>query len=123
MVLGFKRQFAPFVEDGTKTHTVRPGNRWKVGMRADCWGDHRKPTTWLIGRFEVVKVDTIDITAGDSVPLRVSINGERLQLWDVEALLWHDGFREPGQGSSKQAAAFWRGKLPLHGQLIHWRHE
>lgn len=42
MILGFKNQFVPYVLDGTKTHTIRAGERWKAGMRADLFAGTRQ---------------------------------------------------------------------------------
>lgn len=42
MNLGFQDQFIPMVEDGSKTHTIRGGQRWKVGMRADLFRESRR---------------------------------------------------------------------------------
>jgi hypothetical protein len=42
VILGFKDRFVAFVENGTKTHSIRAGNRWKVGMRADLYRESRR---------------------------------------------------------------------------------
>ena len=42
MVLGFKDQFIPYIEEGSKTHSIRAGFRWKVGMRADLYRESRR---------------------------------------------------------------------------------
>ena len=42
MNLGFHDQVVPFIEDGSKTHTIRAGERWKVGMRADLYRELRR---------------------------------------------------------------------------------
>ena len=43
MILGFHDRFVPYVLDGSKTHTIRSGERWKVGMRADLFAEPRRP--------------------------------------------------------------------------------
>lgn len=48
--------------------------------------------------------------------LRVEIDGERLSSDEVEALFFRDGF----PGGSKEAAQFWRGRLPFFGHIYHW---
>ena len=34
MNLGFKDQFVPYVEDGSKTHSIRAGERWMWRLTA-----------------------------------------------------------------------------------------
>jgi hypothetical protein len=64
MLLGFKRRFAPFVEEGSKTHTIRAKRkiRPKVGEVCHCYVDPRQKSMRLLGRFPCVKVETIDIS-------------------------------------------------------------
>jgi hypothetical protein len=133
MLLGFKRQFAPFVEDGTKTHTIRAIRKTfpKAGEMCHCYVDPRQKSMRLLGRFPCVKVDAITITAffNPMIPLALSINGQLLSTDETEALLWRDGFRDQG-GETYQAihhaAEFWKERLAggkaFHGHLIHWRH-
>lgn len=42
MILAFQNQFIPYVLDGSKTHTIRAGHRWKAGMRADLYSESRR---------------------------------------------------------------------------------
>lgn len=52
MILGLKDQFVSFVEDGSKTHTIRAGNRWKVGMRADLFAESRRRKVYASVRVD-----------------------------------------------------------------------
>lgn len=61
MILGFKDQFVPYVREGSKTHSVRSGGRWKVGMRADLFEKVRQKGMSLIFRAPVVKVEPVFI--------------------------------------------------------------
>ena len=58
MLLGFKRRFAPFVEEGSKTHTIRAKRKIapKVGETCHCYVDPRQKTMRLLGRWTCVKV-------------------------------------------------------------------
>lgn len=51
MLLGFKRQFAKYVEEGSKTHTVRGFRKIspKVGDICHCYVDPRQKTMRLLG--------------------------------------------------------------------------
>lgn len=132
MLLGFKRRFALFVEDGSKTHTIRAIRKItpKVGEMCHCYVDPRQKSMRLLGRFPCVKVDAITITEffNPMIPLAISINGQLLSTDETEAFLWRDGFRDQG-GETYQAihhaAEFWKERLAggkaFHGHLIHWR--
>lgn len=139
MILGFKDQFVPFVEDGSKTHTIRAGERWKAGMRADLFARPRQRDMRLLFRAPVVRVEEIEIIIRENAP-RLTIAGERLNLDEADAFFWRDGFRGPEPSPRlhgalwrdyphlSQAMAFWvdRNKLlrkPFHGQIIHWDYE
>lgn len=129
MNLGFADQFVPFVEDGTKTHSIRAGNRWKVGMRADCYARPRQKGMRLLFRAPVVRVERVVIRCTNEPPrdwdgpdaaplhLRTSIEIEGCKLTDDELDLfaWRDGFRHPlserhgkGYGSFFLMVDFWR---------------
>lgn len=152
MNLGFKNQFVAYVEEGSKTHTIRGGTRWHAGMRADlfaeprrpkvfadfcshtdkpwsecsCWACERGPSTRvtrqvsgmrLLFRAPVVKVETIEIRANQTV----IIAGIELSADERALFAWKDGFRPDGTSESfPSMIAFWKGRLPFTGQIIHW---
>lgn len=143
MLLGFKRQFAPFVEEGSKTHTVRGVRkiRPRVGEICHCYVDPRQKTMRLLGRFECVKVEPITLDFkkhGIAYTLRVTIADQTLSLDEASVFAWRDGFRagfsSPIRHESTtfldEMARFWisTGRLtdsldsrPWHGDLIHWK--
>lgn len=131
MLLGFKRQFAPYVEEGSKTHTVRGlrKNLPRVGEVCHCYVDPRQKTMRLLGRFECTGVQAIVIseTGIQWAPLTVKIDGVPLTVDEANAFFHRDGFREEwGETYTymHQAAAFWKGKeFPFEGHLIHWSFE
>lgn len=142
MILGFQDQFVPFVEDGSKTHSIRAGERWKVGMRADLFRNVRQKNMSLIFRAPVVKVQEIEIIPPPDdfrCPLcgspeihchepysRILIDGEELGSDERDLFAWRDGFRPWPDAPTLTTTAFdhmmtfWRGRLPFHGQIIHW---
>lgn len=141
MNLGFKDQFCPLVEDGSKRHTMRAGRgRWKVGMRADLFARPRQKGMRLMFRAIVIKVEPVAITRRGISGLNIMIGEAILSPDEVEAFLWRDGFRpEPEDPftSTSMAAAFWRKQLQgrrlargvygrdrmFFGQIIHWDYE
>lgn len=142
MILGFKDQFVPFVVEGSKTHTIREGERWRAGMRADCYARPRQKDMRLLFRAPVVKVEPIRIHSYEyyqrgPTPLGgnhclfakrgphgeamlVWINGELLQHDEAESLFRRDGFRDAVMMASYEALLFWGDRLPFAGQIIHW---
>lgn len=144
MLLGFKRMFSAYVEEGSKTHTIRTRRAIppRVGEMCHCYVDPRQKTMRLLGRFPCVRVQSIRIERCNQFrPLRIWIDDGELDCDEVEAFLWRDGFRkaflwrdgfrEPVPGLSQvsteypatdRAAHFWRHRLPFEGQIIHWRH-
>lgn len=150
MLLGFKRRFAPFVEDGSKTHTIRSKRkvRPKVGETCHCYVDPRQKSMRLLGRFECVRVQDIEIgtrlTRNNEYVGYIKIDGAALSPDECDLFAWRDGFRYDGTvmeitdpplhrhvGSFKLMLDYWlnertrNGKkdpLPFHGDVIHWRY-
>lgn len=114
MLLGFKRRFAPFVEEGSKTHTIRAlrALRPRVGETCHCYVDPRQKTMRLLGRFECVKVEPIEIYERGSGTFGVVIAGEELTPDEKDALAWRDGFRSynPSEtGAFVEMIRYWVG--------------
>lgn len=131
MMLGFKRRFEVFVEEGSKTHSIRAkgGRDWKRGDVADCFVNPRQKTMRLLGRFPVVKVEPIRIEPVlDGKYLAIWIDGEDLTRDEANELAYRDGFREDGvEGALALMAKFWNAEHgldePFEGVLIHWQYE
>jgi hypothetical protein len=127
MLLGFKRQFAPYVEEGSKTHTIRAQRADRkiprVGEVLHCYVDPRQKTMRLLGRFKCSRVEPIEIVGGYGGIAQIIIAGESLDPPEMEALARRDGFRT---GGLREMEAFWvktHGIAPsyvFHGNLIHW---
>lgn len=146
MLLGFKDQFVPFVEDGSKRHTIRAGERWKVGLRADLYARPRQKDMRLIFRAMVIRVEPITI---EHRALRhtyqetwcntfITIADVELAPCSDEADLfaWRDGFRPWKDDPRLSTMAFvsmvefWekqhgfgRRVHRFEGQVIHWDYE
>ena len=123
MLLGFRRQFEPSVLDGSKSHTIRSIRKFppNVGEICHCYVDPRQKTMRLLGRWPCVRVEHIRIERGSfSWPLKIWIDGAKLDNSEVEALFWRDGFRGGPTNASFQAAQFWKQRLPFEGHIIHW---
>jgi len=108
MILGFRDQFEPYVLDGTKRHTIRSGERWRPGMRADLFVKVRQKGMRLLFRVPVVRVESIHIFCdlktrpdgwpnADVAPLHcktdIAVEGETLDKSELELFAWRDGFR------------------------------
>jgi hypothetical protein len=135
MLLGFKRQFAPFVEEGSKTHTIRARRliRPRVGEICHCFVDPRQKTMRLLGRFPCVRVEPVTIIIPPDAPIEIWIAGVCLSPGEANAFAWRDGFRPELRCEAAGAMRlFWqavhgrkffdvRGRMIFDGDLIHWR--
>ncbi len=140
MLLGFKKQFADWVESGTKTHTIRAPRviRPRVGETCHCYTGLRQKGARLLGRFPLVCVQQVVIWRIEGsrygVPLTIHIDGARLSDSEANDFFHRDGFRpEAYTGnlrleaflypSIEMAAEFWKDReMPWTGDLIHWKH-
>lgn len=137
MLLGFKRQFVPFVLDGSKTHTIRGERKHPpvVGQRCDCYVDARQRTMRLLGRWRCVKVERIEIHEdGFHGGFQIFIEGIRLDPHERNELAWRDGFRGVAKSHAFELMMrFWmkthdrtqRSKpvtepFVFSGHIIHW---
>lgn len=128
MLLGFKKRFVPFIEEGSKTHTIRAklkrGTR-RAGQTCHCYTGLRQKGARLLGRWKCVKVESIRII--EVVDVRVFVNDIELTDDEKNALAWRDGFRTMGPSYAFQEMCdYWLklhptpGPLAFEGDLIHW---
>lgn len=118
----FKERFVRAILEGSKTHTIRAirkdGRVDKAGKDVcHCYTRLRTKRRRLLGRFPCVKVEEIHIL-GDPAPLpplRFIVDGIQLNWDEGDALARRDGF-----SSVEDMAAFWRGRLPFAGHIVHW---
>lgn len=121
MLLGFKRRFAPFVEDGSKTHTIRATRKRppRVGEMCHCYVDPRQKTMRLLGRWPCVSVQQFSIDRRGLI----RIDGIPLTADEANALAYRDGFRSRGlTGAYAEMMDYWVDRLPFKGTVIHWDH-
>jgi len=139
VLVGFRRRFAPYVEEGSKTHTIlgirkRP---FRVGDRCDCYVDPRQKTMRLLGRWPCVGVGNVRILIVRNFYGwfgRVWIDGEELTPDECNALAWHDGFRSTTRDEAfDEMIHYWIKLHPppagmrtprydFHGQIVLWRY-
>lgn len=133
MILGFSPQFVPWVRDGSKTHTLRGGQRWTTTMRADLYEQSRRPKQFedgaqvagmkLILRAPVVKVQRARLWLHQEkiasiqfqslkasllyTTLKIAFDGVELTADEAERFAWTDGFRAAGPPAIDQMMEFW----------------
>lgn len=129
----FKRQFVPFVRNGSKRHTIRGKRRHpdKPGSTFfGYYGMRTKHCEKLI-KAPVIRLEDIGIYRA-----QVWINGEELSLSEKDSLAWRDGFRHQNLPGSLECTGaggcfdlmlqFWvaeHGDIDFHGDVIHWDYE
>ncbi len=123
MLLGFNRRFVEYIQDGSKTHTIR-GKRKRpprVGEICHCYVDARQKTMRLLGRWPCVRLQDIRIDEEGIVMESLVLDADECDL-----LAYLDGFRPPNSSLQRPGAAFalmlqfWKGRLPFQGDVIHW---
>ena len=134
MLLGFKTQFAGYVEEGSKTHTIRARRktRPKIGEICHCYTGLRTKQARLLGRWRCVKVERIMIYERGDKTFGVEIEGVELSTDEKNALAWRDGFRtELRAGAFAVMMRFWMKthgnaegpeSFVFEGDLIHWNY-
>lgn len=112
----FQKRFAPSVRDGSKAHTIRAkrARSTRVGEMCHLYTGLRQKGAVLLGRYPCTKVEDIEITTDG----RVIVNGIELGADERESLALRDGFRF----GFAEMIRFWRGRLPFHGDIIHWHY-
>jgi hypothetical protein len=122
MMLGFKARFEKKILSKEKRHSIRAkrkGRQWRVGDRCDCYVNPRQKSMRLLGRWRCVKLQDIRIEAKThqaTTFLFIWIDGQGpLTKDEAELLARADGFKD-----LYEMADFWSGRLPFHGDIIHW---
>lgn len=120
----FQPRFVLPIRSGTKRHTIRATRKYpdRVGDILHLYTGLRTKRTELLGRFPCVRVEDIEILSGCNCvdqcpfPARVKVNGQELNGDEREKLARLDGFK-----NFAEMAAFWKGRVPFSGQIIHWK--
>lgn len=120
----FQKRFVPFILSGAKRHTIRATRRHpdKVGNLAHLYTGLRTKKTQLLGRFPITRIEEIEISAGCDCDVveckaspRIFVAGVELDNDERENLARLDGFQ-----NFSEMKAFWKGRLPFKGEIIHW---
>jgi len=121
----FMPRFVPKIRSGEKLHTIRAKRAHpdKPGNTLHLYVGLRTRSVELIMRVFCVKVEDIVIDSApenfldDNTPMfRIAIDGIELAQSECESLARYDGFE-----SFAEMMEFWDGRLPFHGDIIHWR--
>lgn len=118
----FQKRFVPFVESGSKTHTIRAERKIapKVGETLHLYTGLRQKGARLIMRVPCTRVERIDISLIGNGKVKwlidVSIDGVPLDFTEKQQLAQRDGFKD-----FADMMTFWEGRLPFAGHIIHWK--
>jgi len=121
----FKAQFVDPIYAGTKNHTIRAERRdgrvpAKVGDRLALYRGMRTKNCFLIKRVVCTRVEPISIQeppyATPFGPFEIRVDEVLLTRDEKERLAYADGF-----DSHDRMMAFWEGRLPFKGYIIHWK--
>lgn len=119
----FQKRFAPAILDGTKRHTIRAkrARSTESGETLHLYTGLRQKGAQLLMRAPCTLVQDIRILGGHTkrgiLPHRIFIDGVELSADECEQLARADGFT-----SRLQMVAFWRGRTPFEGDIIHWQY-
>ena len=115
--LNFKEQFVLPIQIGRKNHTIRADRKVPIkrGDQLYLYCGLRHPGAFRILPAPVTcsLVEAIEINARTSG--MVTVGGVPLDYTERESLAVADGF--PGWD---EMLAFWEGRLPFTGSIIHW---
>lgn len=123
----FKNQFVEPIRAGTKNHTIRADQkdgtpRAKVGdlLHHYC-GMRTKGCFRIVPAVTCTKVERItidDLGSCDGIPYGrlIRVDENQLSHDECEQLARADGFL-----NLAAMMAFWDGRLPFKGSIIHWR--
>lgn len=121
----FKPQFVPDILADRKRHTIRAKRKYPDKPGSICHlfvGGLRRKGARLLKRRRCVKVQDLSIYLTKQVKgVRVwystalFIDGAQLSKPECERFAKSDGFQ-----SYDAMLQFWDGRLPFHGDLIHW---
>jgi uncharacterized protein YqfB (UPF0267 family) len=118
-IYNFQSRFVPMIMAGRKTHTIRDHRVHpdKPGNTLHLYTGLRKSGATLLMRVPCIAVEEIEITITPGNGRVVRINGMTLDRTESEALAKRDGFKD-----FSAMMAFWDGRVPFKGQIIHWKY-
>lgn len=117
MTLGFKDIFVPFVMDGTKPHTLRTGENWRMGMTIQFYRNVRTRNQAKIRPDGMARVvQKAEIKRHEEQPC-IFIDGRCLTPLEAQELARKDGFQDFVELLEFIDQIH---GLPWKGQLIGW---
>ena len=119
-VYNFKDQFEQPIMDNTKLHTIRAKRKHpdKPGNTLYLYVGLRTKRARKLKEVTCVRIDDIVITQRCRGVPKVRVAGVWLDRSERELLARKDGFKD-----FEAMAAFWVGRLPFRGDMIHWRNK
>lgn len=125
MLLGFKPHFAELIKNGRKIHTIREGNRFKVGDKLHMYTGVRTKNCqkidiegWPLEVKWVMKVE-LKFTGDYFVLLQYSNHYQSLSTIEMDNLALNDGF-ENWFDMYKWFRANYPKEACFKGQIIGW---
>jgi hypothetical protein len=117
-LLNFNSQFVEHIRSGRKRHTIRAERKIpiKVGDKIYLYSGlrHKGAFRILDQPVRCTRVESIEINAQTSG--MVTVGGVPLDYHEREELAYADGFT-----NWDEMLAFWDGRLPFKGHIIHWK--
>lgn len=115
----FQPRFVPFILSGHKRHTIRAIRRYpdKPGDILHLYTGLRQKNAQLLMRVPCLKVEEIEIHITPGNGRLIRIEGISLDHTESDALARRDGFKD-----FRDMMAFWDGRLPFKGHIIHWKY-
>jgi hypothetical protein len=116
MILGFKPQFPPLIERGTKVHTIREDkkDRWKEGNLIHFATGVRTPKMNIFRTQRCEGIQKIKIVWRDGALYpEIDIDGRRISINEQHTLARNDGFEKPNDFYDWFNTNF-------EGKIIHW---
>lgn len=140
ILLGFKKQFAPMILDGSKRHTMRGESKVTRRVGGICHNYYALCTKQceLLGRWRCTRIERVEVNLVRGARFTIAINGTELRRDELLAFAYADGFRmviDFGRRGIREVAdiaameRFWVNNNGLaekrrwRGQLIHWDYE
>lgn len=115
MILGFKPQFKPKIQSGSKIHSIRidKNNRWKPGRKIHFATGVRTKNYECFKEDECKSIQQVELNFWNSSPT-ILIEGKRISYELCEQLAKNDGFED-----LSELMRFF-GIKNIKAKIIHW---
>jgi len=126
MILSFKEEFIPKIENGTKIHTIRedPARRWRPKMKIHFATGFRTPRYRQFSQGVCKSIQEVCILPSlKEVHIQCPPQGDEkgywLYLYETDSLL-HEFAKNDGFESPNELFEFFGKTTLFRGRLIHW---